>query len=168
MLELSRAKISTVGYIATLPSGRVQGLNNFILSAHSNSAVPVLLTLLSHCSSLKAHPKTRFVAASVLLIVRLRRRSSDSCKRCEMVLLQVSIAGSLLVFEIQATRSTDIFTIHSNREGSTILIAMRQGTPARFFVLEAHGEELSLMDLISPAVDIKRMLSEIAAFCCKH
>jgi hypothetical protein len=129
----------------------------------------VLLTLLSALQQLEGESQTRFVAAWVLLIVRLRRRSSDSCKRCELVLLQISMAGSLLVFEIQATRSTDISTIRPNREGSTILtfIAMR-GTPARFFVLEVHGGELSLMDLISPAADIKRMLSEIAAFYCKQ
>ena len=130
----------------------------------------VLLTLLSALQQLEGESQTRFVAAWVLLIVRLRRRSSDSCKRCELVLLQISMAWSLLVFEIQATRSTDISTIRPNREGSTILvfIAMRRGTPARFFVLEVHGGELSLMDLISPAADIKRMLSEIAAFYCKQ
>ena len=48
------------------------------------------------------------------------------------------------------------------------LVRDEAGHPSALFVLKAHGDELLLMDLISPAVDIKPMLGEIVAFCCKQ
>lgn len=48
------------------------------------------------------------------------------------------------------------------------LVCDEAGHPNAFFVLKAHGNELLLMDLISPAVDIKPMLGEISDFCRTH
>ncbi len=44
----------------------------------------------------------------------------------------------------------------------------KAGQIRAFFVLKAHGEELLLMDLITPKADIKLMLGEIAIFCHKQ
>jgi hypothetical protein len=48
------------------------------------------------------------------------------------------------------------------------LVCDKAGQIRAFFVLKAHGDELLLMDLITPTADIKLMLGEIAIFCHKQ